>query len=540
MNNCVIGISRILTILACFCLFSFGAPRLISAQTDSLPWDGPGSRADREALFDYLLESTMARESFSDIKNRNLGIDILSSMSKMKPEFLAANTDELLFYALSKLSSLRKDRHLSVTPVEGGIWLPAWGASSNPFEAPETKELPVRFAVDYAQRDNYFVFVGNIAGDVSGVDPGDRLVAVNGAPFGVYADKIQPYTRWSTENGYWWKLAELISTTHFSIPRSLIRESAELQFEKPDGIRYTIELQYEDPDFLDWTGYGIAKYSGFDLISDVQTFDLYRHTSRSVLLLDWSGFREDLVADIDSLVSYARNEDILDFDLVIDMTRSRGGSKGAYAIQHLSPKPFKTTFGNLKLSDITEPFVERKREEFRTNSVNDSGVSETIDDGAWLMDWLEGHVMPGLSDGQDYSSDVPFKLAHAPMYSDGILRPAPLHFSGDMVVLLGPKGGSHLDQFVSIVADNDLGFIIGMPAGGYSNTWEWEETLVFPTTGRRIADYMWSIGHTIRPNGQVLEGNPADVDVYLPQTRENFAGYRDLLLDRAMQYLNNH
>ena len=52
-----------------------------------------------------------------------------------------------------------------------------------------------------------------------------------------------------------------------------------------------------------------------------------------------------------------------------------------------------------------------------------------------------------------------------------------------------------------------------------------------------VVAYMWSIGHTIRPNGEVLEGNPADVDESVPQTRENFRDYYPLLLSRALEHL---
>ena len=47
---------------------------------------------------------------------------------------------------------------------------------------------------------------------------------------------------------------------------------------------------------------------------------------------------------------------------------------------------------------------------------------------------------------------------------------------------------------------------------------------------------MWSIGHTIRPNGEILEGNPALPDEYIPITRENYLDYYDVLLSSAYQY----
>jgi hypothetical protein len=134
---------------------------------------------------------------------------------------------------------------------------------------------------------------------------------------------------------------------------------------------------------------------------------------------------------------------------------------------------------------------------------------------------------------------VPFKAAHAPEWSDGIIHPAEVHFTGKMVCLLGPYGGSHLDQAASIVADNDLGTIIGMPAGGYSNTWEWDEVVHFPISGQPVVEFMWDIGHTIRPNGEILEGNPADVDISIPLTRHNYVDYYPILLRRALAMLED-
>ncbi|UCC84863.1 MAG: hypothetical protein JSW46_08080, partial [Gemmatimonadota bacterium] len=106
-----------------------------------------------------------------------------------------------------------------------------------------------------------------------------------------------------------------------------------------------------------------------------------------------------------------------------------------------------------------------------------------------------------------------------------------------LVCWFGPYGGSHLDQFASIVVDNELGHTIGMSPGGYSNTWEWEEVLVFPQSREPVVQFMWSIGHTIRPNGEILEGNPARVDEYVPVTRDNYLAYYDDLMARTFQHL---
>ena len=149
------------------------------------------------------------------------------------------------------------------------------------------------------------------------------------------------------------------------------------------------------------------------------------------------------------------------------------------------------------------------------------------------MEWLEEDVLPAFARGDEYSNDVPFKLAHAPKDSDGVLEPAPVHFRGPFGVISGPSGGSHLDQFISIIVDNGLGPVVGMPPGGYSNTWEWEEVLTFANTDQPVVGFMYSIGHTIRPNGEVLEGNPAAVDAWIPLTAENVEEYYLILLEQV-------
>jgi len=232
-------------------------------------------------------------------------------------------------------------------------------------------------------------------------------------------------------------------------------------------------------------------------------------------------------------MAWAEAEGVLDHDVIFDGTVCRGGGRGVYAIQRLSPQPFKLTFGNLRISDITKPFAEERIAAIERRQA-DSGSTE----GEWLKEWLSDDVMKGIEAGQAYTNNVPFKLAYLPKWSDGIVKPAPVHFTGRMVCLLGPYGGSHLDQFAATVVDNDLCHTIGMPTGGYSNTWEWEEVLRFPISKKPVVEYMWNIGDTIRAGGEILEGNPAQVKELVPLTAKNSKEYHELLLDRAYAWLD--
>ena len=85
--------------------------------------------------------------------------------------------------------------------------------------------------------------------------------------------------------------------------------------------------------------------------------------------------------------------------------------------------------------------------------------------------------------------------------------------------------------------DNDLGPVVGMPPGGYSNTWEWEEILTFPGTEQPVVGFMWNVGHTITPGGQIAEGNPAEIDEWVPLTADNVREYYELMLEAALRRL---
>ncbi len=495
---------------------------------------------DREQLFEYIIEKTKQREAFSPIKNEMMKFDPIKDMISYRDEMIAADTDQELFAALMKISNARRDRHLSISTVEGGLLI----------DDETNLAAPIIFRVDYTDDENYFLFVGDFAKDIAdfteGLYPeiGDKLVSVNGKSFADFFTELTPYIRYSSIKGLWKSVAAEITLKDHQHPLSMVRDNIELGLEKAEGESYSITLPYLDPEAINWLdtykSHGENRYTGFELLLDKETFDVYTSPEyEKLLLIDWYGFRENLIPDMDFLMEYALENDMLAYDLIWDGTRSRGGSKGAYAVQRFFPQPFKTTFGNVKISDVIPIFIDRREEAYkRHEQVMDGTETEAEDDGTWLLEWLRTDVSEAIERGDEYSTNVPFKLAHLPKDSDGIINPAEKHFAGKAVCLFGPHGGSHLDQFAAIVIDNKLAYTVGMSTGGYSNTWEWDEDMVFPLSGKPVVNFMWDIGHTIRPNGEILEGNPALVDKYIPQGRENYLNYYDLLLEEALSYLN--
>lgn len=500
----------------------------------------PDFESNRAALVDTILATVERREAFSEFKDRHWGGTALQRMQEQADGVLEAESDLDLYYALLRLSNARRDTHLSVALIQGGIQLPdSTGLDIVGMEDRPVPEAAVRLLPDYGTGDPHYFVADHATGTDEDLPPlGSRVLKVNAIPISDWEARAFPYVRASTTANLRWRTAQRMSEATAVFPPDLRSEKLTLEVAEPDGATSVHSLLYHPQSELQWKGRPEPKYDGFALVKRTETYEAYvPEDGRRWVLLKWYGFRETMVADVDTLIDWAQREGRLDHALVIDATRSRGGSLGPYAVQRFSPRPFKTIFGNLRISDVVPPFIERKQEEFAARQVHDGTVPETIDDGGWLIEWLETDVGPAIARNDAYSNNVPFKSAHGSRLSDGVLSPAPVHFSGPLVAFSGPRRGSHLDQLLAIVVDNDLGHFIGMPGGGYSNTWEWEETLTMPGSERPLVQFMWSIGHSIRPNGEVLEGNPADPDEWLPLTSQNFEAYYSLLLDAARSHL---
>ena len=517
----------------------------VGSEAPDTPTFDVGTEEDRAALFDFLVESTLEWDAFASLPNHPYyqahpkdGLDVVAEMERHREELIAADSDEKLWFALHKISNARKDRHLRVTEVEGGL--------SVPDSLRDNRGAPLLFATDFSDEAAPHFFVADRGEGIESVvnspvpELGDRLVSINGRPVEAWVEAMRPYQRYSTEPHFWWRLAEEITRTREYIPHfEFYKGVLELELRDGEGRGYEVSIPYQDRESIEWEGHSERSYPGFSPVpgmGDYDTYTLYRPDDEAipVVLLQWYGFRPDLPEAMDHLMDYAESQEILDHHVIVDATRSRGGSRGAYAVQRIQPEPFRTTFGNLMVSPAMERWVENRIEGIRADP---SSARETVDGGNWLLEWLEDDVLKAIESGARYTNDVPFKGAHAPKWSDGIIDPAPLHFRGELTVWLSTQGGSHLDQFASQIVDNQLGHVMGMPAGGFSNTWQTTETLRFPTTGAPIVEYQWSLGHSIRPNREILQYNPAEVHEYVPQTRDNYFEYHAQLLDRTLERL---
>jgi len=83
----------------------------------------------------------------------------------------------------------------------------------------------------------------------------------------------------------------------------------------------------------------------------------------------------------------------------------------------------------------------------------------------------------------------------------------------NLAILSGPGCVSSCDQFVAIIADNNLGRIVGLPSRGAHSPMRAPKEFTLKNGDKFSMIFTTGIGY--RPNGEPLEGNPAKVDNYL-------------------------
>ena len=307
----------------------------------------PGWSTDQlGALFDEIISKTEQREAFSEIKERNIGFSALEDMRKLRPEFVASRTETELYHALWKLSNARRDRHLQVSSVDGGL------------EPPEERpcvSAPIHVLPDLSDVQNPTFFVGRVDRELTSPRPGDVIVSVNGQSMAEYTGSFTPWIRHSSLPMLYWIMAYDLPKRVSHVPQSLYSERLNLTLERPSGQHYSVSLPYHDGCY-----YFNSPFSapGFVEVMRRENFHVLLDRNRQIILLRWRDFEYSLIQDIMDLTEYAEREQILDYDMIIDVTYSGGGSRGAYAIQRLVDRPFRVTFGNVRLSDAGKGLID--------------------------------------------------------------------------------------------------------------------------------------------------------------------------------------
>lgn len=497
-----------------------------------------GTRADREQLFDHLVAATLRRQAVSPAKNRLFNIDVVQDMGRHRDALLNAATPADLWYALTLLSNTRHDRHLQLEAVPGGLQPPAdiEARKIRNYGALETSTAPrigVELATDFGG-DMPEIFLAAVATGVTlpnDLAIGARLIGVNGLAIADYVSRIEPYHCYSTPAFFWYHLPHHIVRQGSELPQH--DNHLALTFETATGSA-EISLPYAEP--ANFMLPRTTRYAGWLRLAEWDSCRLYQAPDRAAIALEWLGFGPRLCADVDALIAFCNDRDLRGHGLIFDATISRGGDYGGYLLRVLAKAKFRINLGDLRRSDaipgIVEEVLAEDDEALGSGRLNHGQVAAT----GWRKRWLLDAVLPSLAEGGS-SPAVPFKCAHQPMEGDGWLEPAELGFTGAMVMLTMPFSGSHIDQVAAQIADNQMCIAhLGMPLGGFSKTWVGTEILQLPN-GQPLVAFQWSCGNTIRPNGEVLESNPATPDRPYPVTRANFQHHHGDMLDQACAIL---
>ena len=231
----------------------------------------------RAALFDTILARTQRREAFSPVKNERLGFDPLTEMRALRESVVSASTEADLYYSLARLSHARRDRHLDLYLVPGGLELSeAGGLDVWEGEATTPRQAPLKVFPDYTSDDAGY-FIGDVASDPRWADlpaVGDVVVSVNGMPIVAWQDSAAAFMRHSTVIGLRWKLAEAMTQASASFPPRLRATELTLVVSSATGTESTHEVPYVPVGDLTWTGSGEPSYPGLELELRTPTYDL--------------------------------------------------------------------------------------------------------------------------------------------------------------------------------------------------------------------------------------------------------------------------
>lgn len=366
--------------------------------------------------------------------------------------------------------------------------------------------LPMRWSVIEGRG------IVRIATEVSGLEYGDEILAIDGRPLGEMISEVAPlipvdgYTEWSRTSG----ISESLefrggAVDHFGALLWNIRTDAVLSIEKPSGQRRDVTVQRIH--YADWLELG--KADGVQRnFKDAITFERLGDKAAYLSIDTFVNYRDFVEPDeiydpiFDALKKEQRET------LILDLRRNGGGSGDAQ-------------LGLLNRIMLKKTYLSR---DVQVKTLNIDGLREHL----WT--WEKAALNPNrLAFKKNKDGTYSFRKFAG---QHGKIKPKSNAFRGRLIVLTSHSNSSASATILAHLKDSGRATLIGEKAGGSAegSTAGVLFTLTLPESGIKTRVPVMRFFTNVKNPERGLSVSP---DIYVPQTVKAVRARQDPALESA-------
>jgi len=445
----------------------------------STPASGPSEASasawlgsDRVSLFDQHLKLIEGGTLISERGIVGLGLTRPEQVERARQRYLSAATRDDAYWALLSLRNTTHDAH-------GDLVVPK---SLRP--EPRVVKLPMTFVADAWWTAGPRFVVSESA--IPEVEPGFELERFDGRSI---PDALREAFDWHSDSS--------LASFHLWASRWFSSRDSWLT---PIPSRRSVSLSLHDPR----TGRRVEVIAAFEATSGTRARHAEDATRQPTFKGEHlSGFadaaRGIAIVRIDSFRSSRGDleqlERFLDAQppgtrVLLDVRENTGGGTGHQVLGLFIPCAIRST----SRVAVSVPLL-RSSASFRAGVLRFASSDETA-----------RALSKELEAGRAVSSPVSFQCNARTCQTEFLVRPARARPPLPVALLIGPTCMSGCDQFAAMFADNSVGPVLGQPTRGASAPFRLPWPL--PLANGTSASVTLNVGQTLRPNGEVLEGNP--------------------------------
>lgn len=483
---------------------------------------------DRQAAFDAYVAFITDVHAVSQAGARRLGAPWKTALENGRRRFREARTTLDVYYALLSVQRSLRDGHGRFRRHELPV---AFGpAVELDFEA------AVRYAGPAGGPHKYVV----IRSGEPDLPLGAVITGADGLPIADFeAGLLEWYDRHTPEGFRDFVARNLSLRRPPSLPSPHPGDAALLQWRDESGAERTVTLTWRavtdpaanDPDRNGSSASAAtppgrrdpsrfdAQYRDFPLELSGLLFDLHGTKRADTKILRYVSFNyeqeSDFAPEIAAIARHLREAGAR--RVLIDVRENAGGAFDPALIGVFTPRPFlimnKSLYFGARLKAHPEAIGLDPRLELWTEE-----ETRLLREDLAARPWA------------DWSREIPFFCLTAACAPEEAVRQYDGSPGYETVVLCGPATFSSGDMLVTLMKDNGIARLAGMPPGAGDAPYRW--TLDYPLADGTKVTLRLTNAVSYRPHtgGLTVEGNPPALDVPVYPTRANAAAYLDSVL----------